>query len=152
MDDFQVKMLKKLYPDLTDEDIKSALGIRASSKNILSHPDIDVSTWDDYFEGLDAGNIDPMFHDRYFKVAGKEGNKLLTLEGPSADTISYSIDPEVFKGIDEGDYIRGLSMFNVMYGGQPINMNSGLMGTTKEANTNKMSVPKVEDSMDAGGY
>ena len=126
LDSFQVNMLKKLYPDLSDSQIESILGIRGSTKAFLKSEGekhgMDFSNFDQYMDQGELGEL----NDRYFKVAGKEGDILKVLLGEmynptSSDTLSYYMDPEAFKGIETGDMMRGLSMFNVMYGGQKIN-------------------------------
>ena len=85
LDSLQINMLKKLYPDLSDNQIDSILGIRGSTKGFLKSEGekygMDFSSFDEYMDQGELGEL----NDRYFKVAGKEGNilKVLLLFGSS---------------------------------------------------------------------
>ena len=126
LDSFQVNMLKKMYPGLSNNQVENILGIRGATQEFLKSEgeehEMDFSSFEQYMDQGDLGKL----NEQFYKVAGKEGDILKVLLGdmynPSAsDTISYHIDPEAFENIDVGDMMKGLSMFNVMYGGKKVN-------------------------------
>ena len=115
-----LKMLRKQYPELSEEELRNILNIKQTTKELYER-----EGFDSFEDWMDMG--DPSLNRQYYKIAGKEGNILRVLQDLGAafnpgmsDTIYYYIDPDRFKEFDIGDYIEGLQMFNLLYGGRKV--------------------------------
>ena len=122
LEGFQVDILKRMYPELSDDEVKDILQIRKYANNFLD--EAKVSTWDEYF---DTGN-----ESDYLKVADIKDTQIGVLRDFSrsqfgfnttpeiSDTAYFYMDPEAFEDIEVGDFIQGFPLFNVLYGGRKV--------------------------------
>ena len=120
LDSLNLNLLKKTYPELNEEELANILNIKQVTRNLY-----EKEGFNSFEDWMDRG--DPSLNRQYYKIAGKEGNILRVLKDLGAafnpgmsDTIDYYIDPDRFKEFDIGDYIEGLQMFNVLYGGRKV--------------------------------